>query len=154
VKWANSSHNGLYWRQVYWEAVAWWVHCCQGLSVSFFPVPSSLKSKGRTLSPFAQPLATGIFIDRSKPNGEGDWRDGTEDKGTDCSYRDPEFNSQQLHGSSQPSVMWFHAPLLVCLKTVCTHIHKVNKLIKNFKKQLGAGTFNIWKSRFPMKSKH
>jgi hypothetical protein len=27
------------------------------------------------------------------------------DKSTDCSSRVPEFNSQQPHGSSQPSVM-------------------------------------------------
>jgi hypothetical protein len=26
-------------------------------------------------------------------------------KSTDCSFRGPEFNSQQLHGGSQPSVM-------------------------------------------------
>jgi hypothetical protein len=34
-----------------------------------------------------------------------DWRDGSVVKSTDCSSRDPEFNSQQPHGSSQPSVM-------------------------------------------------
>jgi len=33
------------------------------------------------------------------------WRDGSEVKSTDCSSRDPEFNSQQPHGVSQPSVM-------------------------------------------------
>ena len=33
------------------------------------------------------------------------WRDGTAVKSTDCSYKDPEFNSQQLHGGSQPSVV-------------------------------------------------
>jgi hypothetical protein len=27
------------------------------------------------------------------------------DKSTNCSYRDPEFNSQQPHDGSQPSVM-------------------------------------------------
>jgi hypothetical protein len=35
----------------------------------------------------------------------GGWRDGSEVKSTDYSSRDPEFNSQQPHGGSQPSVM-------------------------------------------------
>jgi hypothetical protein len=30
-------------------------------------------------------------------------------KSTDCSSRGPEFNSQQPHGGSQPSVMGFDA---------------------------------------------
>jgi len=34
-----------------------------------------------------------------------DWRDGSVVKSTDCSSRGPEFNSQQPHGGSQPSVM-------------------------------------------------
>jgi hypothetical protein len=33
------------------------------------------------------------------------WRDGSVAKSTDCSSRGTEFNSQQPHGSSQPSVM-------------------------------------------------
>ena len=33
------------------------------------------------------------------------WRDGSEVKSTDCSSRGPEFNSQQPHGDSQPSIM-------------------------------------------------
>jgi hypothetical protein len=34
-----------------------------------------------------------------------DWRDGSAVKSTDCSSRGSEFNSQQPHGGSQPSVM-------------------------------------------------
>jgi hypothetical protein len=34
----------------------------------------------------------------------GGWRDGSEVKGTVCSSRGPEFNSQQPHGGSQPSI--------------------------------------------------
>ena len=35
------------------------------------------------------------------------WRDGSEVKSPDCTPRDPEFNSQQPLGGSQPSVnMW------------------------------------------------
>jgi hypothetical protein len=41
---------------------------------------------------------------RLKGHKEG-WRDGSAVKITDCSSRGPEFNSQQPHGSSQPSVM-------------------------------------------------
>jgi hypothetical protein len=33
-----------------------------------------------------------------------DWRDISVVKSTGCSCREPEFNSQQLHGGSQPSV--------------------------------------------------
>jgi hypothetical protein len=33
------------------------------------------------------------------------WRDGSASKSTDCSSRGPEFNSQQPHGGSQPSVI-------------------------------------------------
>jgi hypothetical protein len=33
------------------------------------------------------------------------WRDGSVVKSTDCSSKGPEFNSQQPHGDSQPSVM-------------------------------------------------
>jgi hypothetical protein len=34
-----------------------------------------------------------------------DWRYGSEVKSTSCSFRGPEFNYQQPHGGSQPSVM-------------------------------------------------
>jgi len=37
------------------------------------------------------------------------WRDGSVVKSTDCSPRGPEFNSQQPHGGSQPSVVRFGA---------------------------------------------
>ena len=33
------------------------------------------------------------------------WRDGSTVKSSDCSSRGSEFNSQQPHGGSQPSVM-------------------------------------------------
>ena len=33
------------------------------------------------------------------------WRDGSAGQSTDCSFRGPEFNSQQPHGGSQPSAM-------------------------------------------------
>ena len=42
-----------------------------------------------------------MFLERDV----GGWRGGSEVKGTDCSYRGPEFNSQQPHGGPQPSVM-------------------------------------------------
>jgi hypothetical protein len=37
--------------------------------------------------------------------GQRSWRDGSVVKSTDCSSRGLEFNSQQLHGGSQSSVM-------------------------------------------------
>jgi hypothetical protein len=33
------------------------------------------------------------------------WRDGSALKSTGCSFGGPEFNSQQSHSGSQPSVM-------------------------------------------------
>jgi hypothetical protein len=36
---------------------------------------------------------------------QGVWRDDSVVETTDCSSRGPEFNSQQPHGGSQPSVM-------------------------------------------------
>ena len=42
------------------------------------------------------------------------WRDGSVVKSTDCSSRGPEFNSQQPHGGSQPSVMESNA-LFCCV---------------------------------------
>jgi hypothetical protein len=43
------------------------------------------------------------FIRDSKRRLLG-WRDGSAVKSTDCSSRGPDFNSQQPHGGSQPSV--------------------------------------------------
>jgi hypothetical protein len=40
-----------------------------------------------------------------KKKKEEGWRDGSVGKSTDCSSRAPEFNSQQPHVGSQPSVM-------------------------------------------------
>jgi hypothetical protein len=43
-----------------------------------------------------------LFIENRYFQG---WRDGSVVKSIDCFARDPEFNSQQPHGGSQPSVM-------------------------------------------------
>jgi hypothetical protein len=42
---------------------------------------------------------------RNKKSKYGVWRDGSVVKNTDCSSKGSEFNSQQPHGGSQPSVM-------------------------------------------------
>jgi hypothetical protein len=52
--------------------------------------------------------------------GDLGWRDGSVGKGTDCSSRGPEFNSQQPHGGSQPSVMRSDA-LFWCVKTAAEY---------------------------------
>jgi hypothetical protein len=49
----------------------------------------------------------------------GSWRDGSAVKSTDCFLRVPEFNSQQPHGGSQPSVICIY---YICIYTH-THIH-------------------------------
>jgi hypothetical protein len=56
------------------------------------------------------------------------WKDGSAVKSIDCSSRGLEFNSQQPHGGSQPSVMGFIALFwCVCRQQWYTHIHKINK---------------------------
>ena len=52
------------------------------------------------------------------------WRGSSVVKSTDCSFRGPEFNSQQPHGGSQPSIMG--SDDFFCVQQ-CIHIHKVNK---------------------------
>ena len=42
---------------------------------------------------------------RAEESRDQDWRDGSAVKSTDCFSRGSEFNSQQPHGGSQPSVM-------------------------------------------------
>ena len=44
----------------------------------------------------------GTLENKSK---DEDWRDGSVVKSIACSSKGPEFNSQQPHGGSQPSVM-------------------------------------------------
>jgi hypothetical protein len=61
-----------------------------------------------------------------KINLEG-WRAGSAVKNTYCSLRGSEFNSQQPHGGSQPSVtrpdslFWY-------LKTATVYLHIINKI--------------------------
>jgi len=62
-----------------------------------------------------------IFYNYLLKYRSGGWREGSVVKNTDCSSRGPEFNSQQLHGGSQPSVMGSDA----LFETVCSH--KINK---------------------------
>jgi len=52
------------------------------------------------------------------------WRDGSVVKGTDCSSRSPEFNSQQPHGGLQPSEIKSDT-LFWCVwrQLQCIHIH-------------------------------
>jgi hypothetical protein len=56
-------------------------------------------------------------VNQIKRGKLGDWRDDSAVKSTDCSSTGPEVNSQQPHGSSEPSVMGILYSLLVCLKT-------------------------------------
>ena len=67
------------------------------------------------------------------------WRDGSVVKSTNYSSRGPEFNSQQPHVGSQPSVMRSDT-LFWCVwrQLQCTHIHKQINLKKKkdlYKKQ-------------------
>ena len=60
------------------------------------------------------------------------WRDGSAVKSTDCSSRSPEFNSQQPHGGSQPSVMGSDALFWWVWRQwqyTYTYMHKINKQI-------------------------
>jgi hypothetical protein len=54
------------------------------------------------------------------------WRDGSVVKSTGCSSRGPEFNFQQPHGGSQPSVMGSDALFwCVCLNYKINNIKKI-----------------------------
>jgi hypothetical protein len=60
-----------------------------------------------------------------------DWRDGSVVKNTVCSFRGPEFNSQQPHGGSQASIvgsdaLFWHAGVHADRAL----IHKINKIQK------------------------
>jgi hypothetical protein len=69
--------------------------------------------------------------DKTQPN-QG-WRDDSAVKSTDCSSRGPEFNPQQPHGSSQPSVMGSKALFWRVQRWLqYTHMHEINR--KMFKK--------------------
>jgi len=50
-------------------------------------------------------LYLAIFNVLKKKKKSQGWRDGSEVKSTVCSSRGHEFNSQQPHGGSQPSIM-------------------------------------------------
>jgi hypothetical protein len=65
------------------------------------------------------------------------WRDGSVVMSTDCSSKGSEFNSQQPHGDSQPSVMGSNALSGVSEDSysLLTYI-KINKVNKSFKKRL------------------
>jgi hypothetical protein len=76
------------------------------------------------------------------------WRDGSVVKSTDGSSRGPEFNSQQLHGGSQPSIMGSDA-LFWCVwrKQQCIHINKGNKSLlkkKNLERMYSSKTDESW----------
>jgi len=69
-------------------------------------------------------------------NGRRGWRGGPEVKSTGCLTRGPESNSQQPHGGSQPPTVKSDA-LFWCVwrELQCTHIHKINKSLKQNKKK-------------------
>jgi hypothetical protein len=55
------------------------------------------------------------------------WKNGSAVKSTDCSSRDPEFNSQQSHGGSQLSIMGSAALLwCVCENSYNIYIYIIN----------------------------
>ena len=57
----------------------------------------------------SKPKALGLVLSSGKKKKKRveswGWRDGSVVKHTDCFSKGPEFNSQQPHGGSQPSVM-------------------------------------------------
>jgi hypothetical protein len=69
------------------------------------------RSLGVTIINFqkTQPRIIKYFKKKKKKKNTSSWRDGLVVKSPGCSPRGPEFNSQQLHGGSQPSVMGSHA---------------------------------------------
>jgi len=94
-------------------------------------------------TPFNHSRETKFKVPGPKGAGAGAGEGVSAVKSTDCSSRGPEFNSQQPHGGSPPSVMGFDAPLLVCLKTTTEYSYIKNKYIILLKKSGGAGAFPI-----------
>jgi hypothetical protein len=76
------------------------------------------------------------FVIENENNYYWGWRDGSAVKSTDCSSRGPEFNSQQPHGGSQPSVMRYNA-LFWCVwrQPQCIQIYKNKYIFKKEKKK-------------------
>ena len=68
--------------------------------------PSTLQPPVVSLKCYRLPLLTlrPIFFFSFKNLLFRSWRDGSAVKSTDCSSKGPEFNSQQPHGGSEPSV--------------------------------------------------
>jgi hypothetical protein len=62
------------------------------------------------------------------------WRHGSVIKSTNCSSRGPEFNSQQPHGGSQPSVM--ESDLLLGFLKIATMYSYIKKIDKTYKKKI------------------
>jgi hypothetical protein len=93
-------------------------HCCWFM----FGIQTLLKWTAGILT-----MEIGITHQRTTSKG---WRDGSEVKSTDCSSTGPEFNSQQPHITSQPSVMGSDA-LSWCVwrQWQCIHICKINKYL-------------------------
>jgi hypothetical protein len=113
---------------------------CLSLSLSLLPPPPglSLNSLCRPGWPWTQRdlPATASQVLGLKMCATWDWRDASAVKSTDCSSRGPEFNSQQPHGDSQPSVMGPDA-LFWCVwsQLQCTtHRHKINNSLEKKKK--------------------
>ncbi|EDL40873.1 mCG1043924, partial [Mus musculus] len=65
---------------------------------------------------------------------KGDWKDGSEVKSTGCSSRGPEFNSQQPHGGSQPSII--RSGVLFWPAGIYTDISLFNALLHTVHKNL------------------
>jgi hypothetical protein len=64
------------------------------------------------------------------------WRNGSTVKSTDCSARGPEFNSQQPHDGSQPSVMGSDALFCVSEESKVYSYTKKEKKKRKEKEQL------------------
>jgi hypothetical protein len=84
---------------------------CRGRQISEFEASLVYKMSSRTARAIQRNpvLKTKNKTKQKKPKktwkqGGGEI-DGSSVKNTDCSSRDPVFNSQQPHGGSQPSVM-------------------------------------------------
>jgi hypothetical protein len=74
----------------------------QSLESAFWQLPQDDQHENQGLRTVAELRVKRSVVKKTDSRG---WRDGSEDKSTGCSSRGPEFNSQQTHGGSQPSVM-------------------------------------------------
>jgi hypothetical protein len=116
-----------------WLSLAWWCHGGRGRYGSRW-----VQGQHGLHSQFQVSLGYIDPVSENRKLGLERWLRAV--KSTGSSSRGPEFNSQQSHGGSQPSVMGSKCPPQVCPRRTTTYSHKIN--LKKSKPGVVAHAFN------------